>query len=113
MKHLVITVHGIRTYGQWSARLCRLLYAAEPTIDVVNYTYGYFSLIAFLVPPLRWLATRRFRDVLRREVSREAWDRIDIVAHSFGTHLAAWALAGLSPTEKCRINTLILCGSVL
>src|SRR5262245_34373915 len=113
MKHLVVTVHGIRTYGEWSARLSRLLRAEEAMIDVVNYHYGYFSLIAFLLPPLRWLATWRFRQVLRSEVRREAWDRIDIVAHSFGTHLAAWALAGLSPGERCKINTLVLCGSVL
>src|SRR5688500_3259901 len=35
--HLVITVHGIRTYGNWQAELNSLLKQAEPGITVLNY----------------------------------------------------------------------------
>ena len=55
---------------------------------------------------------RRFRSELAA-LTWEPWDRIDIVAHGFGTFLAAKALAALPPTHPLRVNTLILAGSVL
>src|SRR6266566_2814956 len=113
MKHLIVTVHGIRTYGQWSDRLTSLIKNAEPKAEIVNYAYGYFSFFAFLVPPLRWLATKRFKRALQQELERENWERVDIVAHSFGTHLASYALQSLARSRPIQIHTLILAGSVL
>jgi hypothetical protein len=90
VKHLVITVHGIRTFGDWQERLERLLreellVASGESLDVVNYKYRYFSVIAFLIPFVRWLVVRRFRTAFLEEAKRSSWDRIDLVAHSFGT----------------------------
>ena len=112
-KHLVITVHGIRTYGQWPTRLNALLRQVESTVETTNYAYGYFSFIAFLVPPFRWLATKRFQQILVEEVKRDSWDRVDLVGHSFGTHLLGWALQSLSSDPDLKIHTVILAGSVL
>jgi hypothetical protein len=39
-------------------------------------------------------------------------DRIDIVAHSFGTHLVAWALLGIPETRRPRIHTIVFAASV-
>ena len=111
--HIVITVHGIRTYGQWQSRLGRLLEAAEPGITVVNEKYGYFSIFGFIFPPTRWLVTRRFRRRLLDAVTSKRWSRIDLVGHSFGTHLIAWGLSGIKPEDRPNINTVILAGSVL
>lgn len=64
MKHLVVTVHGIRTFGGWQERLEALLTqdrSNQSGTQVVNYRYGYFSVLAFLIPPLRLLVVRRFR----------------------------------------------------
>ncbi len=97
-KKLVITVHGIRTFGQWQERLARLL-CADPSKDIAveNYHYGYFSVLAFLVPVFRWIATRRFRTELEH-IAREYPDReLSLVAHSFGTHLVGWGLLGIPP----------------
>jgi hypothetical protein len=61
--YLVVTVHGIQTYGHWQERL-EYLVTAEPTdqpIEFVNYKLGYFSIFAFMVPVSRWLVVRRFR----------------------------------------------------
>lgn len=112
-RHLVITVHGIRTFGQWQARLAKLLRLAESDVTVYNYRYGYFSVIAFIIPVLRWLITRRFRHALLEETKATHWDRIDIVAHSFGTHLVAWGVHGIPPEKRPNIHTIILAGSVL
>ena len=110
--HLVITVHGIRTFGNWQADLERLLEEAEPGITILNYQYGYFSTIAFLLPPLRWLVARRFRKffVSAMQAARPG-AKIDLVAHSFGTYLAASALPYI-PEER-RLATVVFAGSVL
>ena len=111
--HLVITVHGIRTFGQWQERLEIQLKTADPLTEVSTTSTGYFSLAAFLIPFLRWLVTRRFRQALLRAASQKEWRRIDIVAHSFGTHLVGWGLYGIPPEHRPRIHTIILAGSVL
>ena len=112
-RHLVLTVHGIRTFGQWQERLEKLLKAEDPFIEVFSYKYGYFSVLAFMIPFLRWLVTRRFRQDMLREIEKAQWARIDIVAHSFGTHLVAWGLYGIEPDKRPTIHTIILAGSVL
>jgi hypothetical protein len=113
--HLTVTVHGIRTFGQWQERLERLANAATPgpEIDFINYKYGYFSVIAFIIPFFRWLVVRRFRNELIKLCSDKPRARIDLVGHSFGTHVIAWSIAGLPPKSKIFIHTVILSGSVL
>src|SRR3954469_23867491 len=111
-RHLVVTVHGIRTYGNWQRELNDLLEDAEPGITAKNYQYGFFSSLAFLVPPLRWLVARRFRNFLVHEFeTMPAGSRIDLVAHSFGTFLVASALPYIPKGSK--VHTLIFAGSVL
>jgi len=113
-RHLVITVHGIRTFGQWQDRLATLIEKeGVAKIEMRKYHYGYFSAIAFLVPILRWLATRKLRKALLAECAGKNWQRIDIVSHSFGTHMVAWALRSIKPESRPTIHTLILAGSVL
>lgn len=111
--HVVITVHGIRTFGQWQQRLSRLLRRTEPDIEVHNYTYGYFSILAFLIPPFRWIVTLRFRRQLEQIICNRSISRVDIVGHSFGTHIIAWALKRKSPNILPNIHTVLLSGSVL
>ena len=111
--HLVVTVHGIRTFGQWQDRLEALLEGAEDGVRVEHYRYGYFSCLAFMLPPLRWLVTRRFRTALVRSCRSRPWDRIDVVAHSFGTHLVGWGLFGIPRADRPRVHTVLLAGSVL
>src|ERR1700722_6509622 len=115
MRHLLITVHGIRTFGAWQERLETLVAheSADRTLRVINYKYGYFSVLAFLVPPLRWLVVRRFRRFLLSEAQGRVWDRTDLVGHSFGTHIIAWALYGINEPSRPLINTILLAGSVL
>ena len=93
-RHVVITVHGIRTFGLWQERLQALL-GTCPELSVLNYKYGYFSILAFLFPPLRWIVTRRFRMELKSVLDRYPNADIDIVAHSFGAHLVGHSLISL------------------
>jgi hypothetical protein len=52
MKQLIITVHGIRTFGGWQERLDALVGAtnSDRELTVINYKFGYFSVVAFLIP---------------------------------------------------------------
>lgn len=115
MKQLIMSVHGIRTFGDWQERLERLLQAegAGRELTVINYKFGYFSVLAFVIPFLRWLVVRRFRNIFIDAVKSQQWDRIDLVGHSFGTHIIAWALYGIDSAARPAVNTVILSGSVL
>ena len=112
-RHLIITIHGIRTFGEWQTRLAALVREKEPRIVVEHYRYGYFSAIAFLVPWLRRRAVRRFREVLLSAVDSNLWDRIDIVSHSFGTYIVGNCLLAAAPSLRSLVNTVIFSGSVL
>jgi WD40 repeat protein len=111
--HLVITVHGIRTYGDWQESLKRLVAERKPEIEFANYKYGFFSLLAFLIPILRWIEVLRFQRELKELVRTHPNSRIDIVAHSFGTHIVAWGLRRFVPSKRPRVDTIVFCGSVL
>ena len=111
---LLITVHGIRTFGRWQDRLQQKLRGElDGPLEICHYRFGFFTVIAFLVPLFRWIATRRFRSELLHQIGRRDWSRIDIVAHSFGTHLVARAMLSLPDTQRPSIHTVILAGSVL
>jgi hypothetical protein len=110
-KHVIITVHGIRTFGQWQRRFEKLFPSSD--LQFYHFEYGYFSLIAFIIPFTRWILVRRFRREIRTVVDRVRPTRLDLVGHSFGTHLIAWALRGLRPNEAVNAHTVILAGSVL
>ena len=67
-RHLIITVHGIRTFGQWQERLESLVRrvngSSDTHLSVLNYKFGYFSALAYLSVILRWITVRRFRQEL-------------------------------------------------
>ncbi|SFM08768.1 WD40 repeat [Bradyrhizobium sp. NFR13] len=113
--HLIVTVHGIRTYGHWQERLERLVKKdpSDRDVEFINYKFGYFSAISFAIPFLRWWLVRRFRTDLVRLCNINPRTRIDLVGHSFGTYVIARAIATLPPDTKITINTIILSGSVL
>jgi hypothetical protein len=114
LEHVVITVHGIRTYGDWQDRLERLIKTVDPHSHVYNYRYNYFSVVRFIVPLSRWVETRRFRKRLLDTLRRHPADsRLDIVAHSFGTHLVAWGLFGIPASVRPHVDTILFAGSVL
>jgi hypothetical protein len=41
-RHLMITMHGIRTYGDWQDELKTLLELVEADVTVRMYRYGFF-----------------------------------------------------------------------
>jgi WD40 repeat protein len=115
-KHLIISVHGIWTPGDWQERLRSALLAAEPGAVVHGCKFGVVSAYS-LFPGRREAKATGFADELLAELTRKSWERIDIVAHSFGTYIVAEALRHLArnrdPATLPKVHTLILAGSVL
>jgi WD40 repeat protein len=113
-EHLIVTVHGIRTFGQWQERLEDMTNeVGQEDIDFQNYKFGYFSVLAFVIPLFRWFVVRRFQNELIRLSLSRPRSRIDLIGHSFGTHIIAWAIAGLPKESKIFVHSIILSGSVL
>lgn len=114
-RHLVITVHGIRTYGDWQERFEVLAVDAigRTQIEFDNYKYGFSSSIAFIFPFSRWWQVRRFKKYLLPAIAREEWASVSLFGHSFGTHLIAWALLRTPSELRPRISTIALTGTVL
>jgi CheY-like chemotaxis protein len=112
-EHIVITVHGIRTFGDWQRRFELLVNADSPDTQFYHFQYGYFSILAFIIPFTRWLMVKRFKRELIELVRKKQPTRVDCVGHSFGTHIISWALRRLAPSDPIAINTVILAGSVL
>src|SRR5829696_6637273 len=105
-RHVVVTVHGIRTFGGWQSSLARLVREVEPDCEIRSFRFNYFSALAFWFPPTRWLVVRRFARALDGLAARGALERLDVVAHSFGTHVVAWGLR--RARRPLRVHTLIL-----
>lgn len=106
---LLISIHGIRTYGQWQNFLKVEMEKYSRSFSFVEIKYGFFDLLSFIVPPLRRrkarLTANRLIDILKEHDDKE----ISIVAHSFGTLVLSEALKRREP--GINIKTIILCGS--
>ncbi len=113
VERIIVTVHGIRTFGQWQERLAALIEAEDPDARIYNYHYGFFSVLAFLVPPLRAIRVRFFRRALQGIVGDNPHARITLVGHSFGTHMIGWAIARGFEDKRASFEQIILAGSVL
>src|SRR6266849_6664524 len=114
-EHVVITIHGIRTYGRWQERFQRILEGDtrwqhhRDNKEVLHYRYGFFTLFSFLIPFLRNLAVSQFREYLESVFEGRCCKPVDIVAHSFGTYLAIEALASRKLAASVPIHTAIFC----
>jgi WD40 repeat protein/TPR repeat protein len=117
---LIVTVHGIRTFGQWQERLETVTKAAanDAGAEIVfkHKNYGYFSVLSFLNPFARRAEAERFSLELVSLLENHQdgpFDRVCLVGHSFGTHIIAHALRHLRSEISRKIDTVIFGGSVL
>ena len=113
---IVVTVHGIRTFGKWQERLETLVNKSsqDEKIFVTHYKYGYFSAPAFLFPPARSYEIKKLKKALVKLLSSIEFERLVVVAHSFGTFVAAKALLSKEVRDHLPNKiAVIFSGSVL
>jgi pimeloyl-ACP methyl ester carboxylesterase len=112
---VIFVMHGIRDYGFWVPGLAKRIIQCAPgamrqRIATITSSYGYFSMLAFILWSDRQRNVRWFMDQLTEAVARFPNARIDFVGHSNGTYLLASALRDYAAT---KFNNVVFAGSVV
>ena len=111
---VAVTVHGIRTFGQWQERLKKMVQGEASYIKFLSYKYGYFSVIFFVFPFFQRREVNRLKLALKGMIAANSGKEFIVFSHSFGTYLFAHAFQELlKDGESFNIKTLVLSGSVL
>lgn len=109
-----ITIHGIRTFGEWQSKLKNVAHEKVGEIPFHDYKYGYFSTAAFLLPFMRKREVARLTKHLKSLFAKYPDSKFIIFSHSCGTYLIANALRDLTKEgNKVPLKMLVLAGSVL
>ena len=108
---VVISVHGIRTYGHWQENLGSAVEAYSRSCERVEIKFGFLNVFFFLLPFVRRLVLRKVGQQLVNNLVKHQQKEILVVAHSFGTMAVFEALRGYTPPRK--LKGTILCGSPL
>jgi len=108
---MLISVHGIRTHGQWQAKFSAEISQYSRSFEPIEIKYGYLDLFSFAVPYLRKKIIKRAADRIRRLIQDNPDRVVHVVAHSFGTLIVSEALR--DGVSKRRLKSVVLCGSPL
>src|SRR5271157_5119477 len=112
---VICPLHGIRTLAVWQKGLSDLAGSQGWVCRLDRWSYGRFSLLAFLTPRTReakitWLRWQYDAEIHDRRLDIEQGQSPSVVAHSFGTYILGYALLRF---DFIRFNKVILCGSIL
>ena len=111
---VILSVHGIRTYGAWQSRLRSWIEESFPGWGVLDYKYGFFTIPSFFLPWARLIEIKKFKSHLLKLMEAEGAKDFVIFCHSFGTYIVVHAIQQLlQEGERLRIDKLVLAGSVL
>lgn len=108
---VLVSVHGIRTYGQWQGELHRKLREWSSDFYDVEIKYGFLDLLSFLVPSRRKEIVERMADRVVKVIEGNPGSKVSIVAHSFGTLICLQALQRIESSSG--VDVTIFCGSPL
>ena len=112
---VICPLHGIRTLAVWQKGLSDLASSRGWVCRLDRWSYGRFSLWAFLTPwtreaKLNWLRRQYDVEIHDRRLDIEQGQTPSVVAHSFGTYILGYTLLRF---KFIRFNKVILCGSIL
>jgi serine/threonine-protein kinase len=112
---VICPLHGIRTRAVWQKTLSDLASSQGWVCRLDRWSYGRFSLLAFLTPwtreaKLNWLRGQYDAEICDRRLNIEPGQALSVVAHSFGTYILGYTLLRF---DFIRFNKVILCGSIL
>ena len=106
---IVVTLHGIRTRGQWQKQVTP--YLARYGLIPYHLDYGFFGVLSFLMPWTRAGRVQWLRGELRDLMDRTGARRVSLIAHSFGTWLALEVLE--AENGNLRFDRVVLTGSIV
>jgi hypothetical protein len=112
---LVISVHGIRTHGEWQKTFASAMSGFRARTEA--FEYGDYGLFRFLIPPFNGRLVDRFYNwfgMVTRNSPNVDLSRFDrrpsIVAHSLGSWIVGNAML---KHEDLRFDKIIFAGSIL
>ena len=79
---VVVTIHGIRTHGQWQKEITP--YLARHRLVPYHIDYGWFHVLRFFFPCGRKKQIEKVSSELRELLQKADTPRVSIIAHSFG-----------------------------
>src|SRR5471032_3429149 len=106
---IVVTLHGIRTRGQWQKQITP--YLARHGLIPYHLDYGFFGVLSFILPWTRASRVQWLRGELRDLMDRTGAKRVSVIAHSFGTWLALEVLE--AENGNLRFDRVVLTGSIV
>lgn len=112
---VLLTVHGIRTFGSWQERLFNYLKSESSSDSVEHLHFKYVNIdpFTFVFPKNRDKVIQKLSDGLRDWLRKNRASELVCVAHSFGTFVLIKALENQSTEDLANVNKVILSGSVL
>lgn len=108
---VLISVHGIRTYGQWQSALADDIKKYSRSFEHIEVKYGYFDILCFYLPSTRAKKVKQLGERVSRIIKSHEGKRICLVGHSFGTIILKDAFDQLD--DETKVDNVILCGSPL
>ncbi len=104
---VVITIHGIRTTGDWQRELTDVL--TQHGFRHVPLGFGFFKAVSLLMPWSRARKVEWFRRVYS-DMFATTQRLPSVVAHSFGSYIVTKAMLKY---DDIRFDKMILCGSIV
>ena len=108
---ILITLHGIRTHGDWQEDIKSVIEDHSSSFDFYSIKYGFFTFFTFIMPFLWGKVLKNTTIQLDRIIDNNKDKNIHIISHSFGTYVITKYISKREFNNK--IKTLILSGSVL
>jgi len=104
----ILTIHGIRRKQKWYEEFKDLPIWEENNIEVINFEYGYFSLLQFLNPRSRAKVLKKFQQFYSNNFDPKKPP--SVVCHSFGSYIF---FSSIKKYQSIKFDKVILCGSIL
>lgn len=111
-KHVLISLHGIRTRGSWQKELQTSCDLADAGLQHRPFDFGLFGALQLVFPPSRDRMVKWFLRKYQSLIKEEQLDRSlpSLIAHSFGTYVVAKAM---EKYPEIRFRRVIFCGSIV
>jgi pimeloyl-ACP methyl ester carboxylesterase len=110
-QYICFLMHGIRASNDdWVQAMSTLIPLRIQNSIVIPPTYGRFSALQFLLPPLRRKKVRWFQDLYSSELAKNPLAKFHFIGHSYGTYLFGYGIRRLNGMsfERVSLNSSVL-----
>ncbi|WP_163130463.1 alpha/beta hydrolase [Agarivorans sp. Alg241-V36] len=111
---MIFVIHGIRDEGYWTSKIAQrvrlLAKSGKYHIETETSSYGYFSMLSFLMPGARQEKVQWFMDKYTEAKAKYPDANFHFIGHSHGTYLLAKAIEDY---DSVKFKNVFFAGSVV